>query len=249
MNKIQSALAALVLTTASALSFINATHETMVLKGEVSDESMKALTDKMTNDPFLLKRFMNRKLIIDSPGGSVDALDFFKTVEDLEGGKLVTVTNNLAASAASTIFLLGDERLVGENAEILIHEVRVIIGNLPVTYSDLKSVLEHNKLAPNSQLEGKRLSMPMGLMDVLISAPQKQDPNKTVVDDIKEIFGDQLKDVVDNMSKTHETMIKFLMKRLNKSREFVTSKLLVTNTDISLDAKQALEVGVATGRA
>lgn len=65
-------------------------------------------------------------LLINSPGGSVFAgLAFYDQLQQLRaaGHKVITQTLGMAASMGGILLQAGDERLIGANASVLIHEV------------------------------------------------------------------------------------------------------------------------------
>lgn len=74
-------------------------------------------------------------VVIDSPGGS---FDFFSTRGPIIKRLGITTIANHVYSAATILFILGAERIVHRESEILLHEVRVITGNgQHVTVSDV----------------------------------------------------------------------------------------------------------------
>lgn len=243
----------------------NNSSETLLLNGEVTEESMNRLSEDLVNDGRLMNMLMTRTLVINSPGGTVKDLEFFKAVRSLSNAKFDTVTYGLAASCAADIFLLGQNRLMGSEATVLFHELRLMVLNEVITYTDLKSVFEKGKLGPNSELEGKRLLVNGIPLANLKQAPLSKKPRKvmdgdkdnedkskkalTIVDDIKVLFGERLGKIVKDMDKAHESHIKFIMKRLGQDREFVLKHLLIPNVDVELDLDTALKLGVATGKA
>lgn len=81
---------------------------------------------RTSSDPIVIR--------LSSPGGSViDGLALYDTIKSLsaEGIKITTVALGWAASMAAVLLQAGNERVVGNNAYILIHEVSsAAIGKL-----------------------------------------------------------------------------------------------------------------------
>ncbi len=193
---------------------------------------MTPIIADLMDDNKLLEPFMTTTLTINSPGGYVSQLELLIEAVENSPRKIVTKLPRFAASAASSMFLLGKERLMGKKAEILFHEVRIMVGGVfgmgstVLTYSDLKSILVNGTLAPNSALAHKEVE---------------------VIKMVKTDIGAALPAVVASLEQTHEAHIKFLMDKLNMTREVVLKTLLVTNTDIVLNFEQARKLNVATG--
>lgn len=69
----------------------------------------------------------NIRLIFNSPGGSViDGLaliDYINEIREEFGTKITTVALGFAASMAAVVLQAGDERVVGRNAYLMLHEI------------------------------------------------------------------------------------------------------------------------------
>lgn len=81
-------------------------------------------------------------VIFNSPGGSVfNGLALYDAIQAIkaEGVPVTTVVRGMAASMAGILLQAGDERIIGENAYILIHEVSSVhIGNASELDDQLK---------------------------------------------------------------------------------------------------------------
>lgn len=65
-------------------------------------------------------------LVINSAGGSMaHALGFYSTIQDIIGLKVNTICSYVAGSAALLLFMLGGERLMSEQANLLLHDATV----------------------------------------------------------------------------------------------------------------------------
>lgn len=241
-NKLKISLAALLTSAALIVAVDKATHETLLLNSQVDATSMSELIREITNDGVLLNKLMRTTLIINSPGGYVSQLDLFKEVLKTQGRVLTTELPRFAASAASDIFLLGETRLMHRDATILFHEVAIMLGQFRVTYSDLKSILENDTLAPNSALASATRKV-SGVADLLNASTEDFD----IVKAIKNALGDELRPLVEQLEATHNEHIKFLMSRTGMSEAEVRNTLLITNIDTTLTFEQALAHNIATG--
>lgn len=208
-------------------------RETDILNAEVTSESISPLVKNLMDDSPLLEPFMTTTLVINSPGGSVDQMNLLLEAGLKSTRTIVTKVPKFAASAAADIFLMGDVRLMGKDAKVLFHEVRIAVGGFfgiggyYVTYTDLKSILETGKLGPNSSYAKEEAS---------------------VVSAVKENIGTTLAELVNIMTELHEDHIAYLMKRLDMTREDVLKHLLIPNKDVILNYKQAKKLGIATGQ-
>lgn len=93
-----------------------------------------SVLDGETETPFFEKA---KELVIqiNSPGG--DAHEVFKMIDFLAMlkrakhlGKVTTVVNGLACSAATILSMSGDERLITKNSYMMIHEISGIVGGV-----------------------------------------------------------------------------------------------------------------------
>lgn len=238
--------ATLLLTTAAVLT----SKETVLLNSEVSARSIAPLVKELNNNP-ILDPFRGYHLVLNSPGGLVLQEQLLIEMMKSSGRKITTEVPVFAASAAASLFLHGKERVMHKGAVLVIHEVRVPLSqDLVMTYSDAKSILEHGKLAPNSSLKGERLGS-VNLLDMLIGGGVKggkdsKDDGKTIVDDIKERFGDKLKELVAGMEKDHLKDIQHIMLVTGLTKATVEKEILISNVDNYISADKALELGLAT---
>lgn len=81
-------------------------------------------------------------IVLNSPGGSVihglALFDFLDQVRD-SGWKITTVARGMAASMGGVLLQSGDERIIGKNANLLIHEVSTLgIGKLSEIEDEIK---------------------------------------------------------------------------------------------------------------
>lgn len=93
--------------------------------GSVSGDSAKACIAKLTKwsrrDPGC-----DMTIIFNSPGGSViDGLGLYDCITEMQqrGHKVTTVVRGYAASMGGILLQAGDERVIGANAYVLIHEL------------------------------------------------------------------------------------------------------------------------------
>lgn len=224
MTKTQKLIAGALLTVAAVLGLREVSHTEVVLSSLVTPEAGLEVTQRILNLPRYTSFINNATLTINSPGGVVSVLEFIKEVIKDKKVYLTTKVPVFAASAAADLFLMGETRLMGADATVIIHEARMKVGDSYVTYSDLKSILDTGLPAANSKLSPKVLVIIKTLL-----------PKKV------------LTALVEKLEKSHEGHIEFLMRRLNMPRQEVLTKLLIPNIDVELNLTQALELGVATG--
>ena len=233
IKKISIALLATVAATVATIGANKMLNEVYILNDQVTETSITPLVQDLTNDPTLLEKVMTTRIIINSPGGSVNQLDFLKAVRDTSHRKIQTELPKFAASAAADIFLIGDTRLMAKHAEILFHEVRRMLGGgifgggVMVTFTDLKEIHESGKLGPNSDHEGKE---------------------KEIVELVRTTFTEkELTEIVEKLQESHDGHVEFLMERLDMKKSEVLEKLLIPNVDVTLTHDEAIELRVATG--
>jgi ATP-dependent Clp endopeptidase proteolytic subunit ClpP len=82
------------------------------------------------------------EIVFNSPGGSVihglALYDFIKQLQD-KNHKVTTVARGMAASMGGVLLQAGDERIIGKNAHVLIHEVSTLgIGKLSEIEDEVK---------------------------------------------------------------------------------------------------------------
>lgn len=233
IKKIGIALLATVAITVAAIGVNKMLNEVYILNDVVTESSITPLVTDVINDSSLLEPFMTTRIILNSPGGQVNQLDFLKEIRDTSHRKFQTELPKFAASAAADIFLVGDTRLMGKNAEILFHEVRIILGGglfgggTMITFTDLKAIHESGKLGPNSEHEGKEQE--------IVSLVRKTLTEK------------ELTEIVEKLQESHDEHLEFLMERLNMKKSEVLEKLLIPNVDVTLTHDEAIELHVATG--
>lgn len=87
----------------------------------------------------------NITILFNSPGGSVtDGLALYDFLDELkfQGHKITTVARGMAASMGGVLLQAGQERVIGRNAHVLIHEVSSMnIGKTSEMEDELKFVL------------------------------------------------------------------------------------------------------------
>ena len=89
--------------------------------GDSARSCIHALTKWSRRDPGC-----DMTLVFNSPGGSViDGLALYDCITELKGKghKITTVARGYAASMGGILLQAGDERIVGANAHVLIHEI------------------------------------------------------------------------------------------------------------------------------
>lgn len=230
INKATKVLAFSLFSVATVLTVDKGLHETILLNSDVDAASVSKLIADLTDDGPILDRLITTRFIIDSNGGSVRQLDLLKAVIKSHYRYIETELHGMAASAAADLFLVGDKRYMGKDAQVLFHEVRIMLGGgffgggIMVTYTDFDSLLKTGKFASNSKIKGAEEVVLKALKDA----------------------GASLEEVVKSLKTSHEEHIAYLMDRLNMSRQEVTTKLLVPNEDIVFNQEQALALGVAT---
>jgi ATP-dependent Clp protease protease subunit len=84
----------------------------------------------------------NLTVVLNSPGGSViHGLALYDFLEGLkgEGWRITTIARGMAASMGGVLLQVGDERIIGKNANLLIHEVSTLgIGKLSEIEDEIK---------------------------------------------------------------------------------------------------------------
>lgn len=87
-------------------------------------------------------QFAPVEIVFNSPGGSViDGLALYDELLDLrnKGCKIKTVARGMAASMGGILLQAGDERVIGRNAHVLIHEVSTLgMGKLSEIEDEIK---------------------------------------------------------------------------------------------------------------
>lgn len=223
LKHVKTALLAAVATAALLVVDSKFLHETVILDGNVVAESVRPVLEELTNDGPFLNKLIRTRFLINSNGGSVSAMNMLIRTARASGRQITTEVTNMAASAAADMFLMGDTRLMSKEAQIVIHEVRIMVGNSMITYTDLKSLLETGKLPDNSKAD------PMIVSIILMSGIE------------------ELKELVKEMGIEHENHIVYIMNRTGLSREDVLKNLLIPNVDVYLGLEDALKFNIATG--
>jgi ATP-dependent protease ClpP protease subunit len=91
----------------------------------------KALADIVDNE--------RKILIINSGGGNVEpAMAFYDLIRHTSKKGLETVAAGEIASSAVILFCSGQKRLIGENAYVYLHNIRMSFGNTKPTDKDIK---------------------------------------------------------------------------------------------------------------
>jgi ATP-dependent Clp endopeptidase proteolytic subunit ClpP len=105
-------------------------------------------------------------IVFNSPGGNViDGLALYDFIDELKanGHKITTVARGMAASMGGILLQAGDERIIGANAHILIHEITTaMIGKFSEIEDEVafcKMLQERllNILAERSTLTAKQI--------------------------------------------------------------------------------------------
>jgi len=202
--------------------------KTLAITEEITGASVKELATELAQDDFIA-RLKPVKVVINSPGGSVADLDLLLAIKSHR--ELITVAPKFAASAASSIFLMGDTRIVGKDAKILLHNVRIFVANEAITRFDLKDELDRRAAG------GAVIKDPVGPLDIMFGGKTANDilrsiPQKT----LEEIYGEFLvadKALHDEIQKA--TGNKALADKVYNSRE-----------DQIFNAKESLKEHIAT---
>lgn len=100
-------------------------HHVYPFMGEVSKDSARACIAKLTKWS-RRDEACDMTLVFNSPGGSViDGLALYDCITELKGKghKVTTVARGYAASMGGILLQAGDERIIGANAHVLIHEI------------------------------------------------------------------------------------------------------------------------------
>lgn len=160
--------------------------KTIAITEEINGASVKELATELAQDDFLA-RLKPVKVVINSPGGVVSDLNLLLALKSKR--ELITVTPKFAASAASTIFLMGDRRIIGKDATVLLHNVRVFIGNEAITRFDLKDELDRRAAG------GVVSKEQIGTLDLMFGGKTAKDIIKTIPQNIlEEYYADFLKE-------------------------------------------------------
>ena len=123
---------------------------------------------------------------------------------------------------------------MAEDAELLYHESRVVIGGLfglggiTVTHTDLKSIAETGEVHKTSPHKGKAAK---DVAEMLLKMVTKE----------------ALKEFVAKLDKAQEKEIKYISSITGKSIEVIKKELFKPNEDVVVDYKKARELGLATG--
>ena len=89
-------------------------------------------------------------LVITSPGGLVSAYEVLLDRMSRSELHIRTKVHTYAASAGALMFLMGDERVMEENAQILFHYARIHVLGVPITAKVLSDYLS-GKAVPTSE--------------------------------------------------------------------------------------------------
>lgn len=118
-------------------------HHVYRYSESVSERSVKAAIDQLT----LWHRLApgcGIEIVFDSPGGSViDGMDFFDFIQELrrDGHRITTATRGMAASMAGILLQAGDERVMGAESYILIHQIQTgVIGKIGEIKDEVKFI-------------------------------------------------------------------------------------------------------------
>lgn len=225
LKHVKTALLAAVATAALLVVDSKFLHETVILDGNVVAESVRPVLEELTDDGPFLNKLIRTRFLINSNGGSVSAMNMLIRTARASGRQITTEVTNMAASAAADMFLMGDTRLMSKEAQIVIHEVRIIAGGVMYTYTDLKSLLETGKLPANTQSHKN-----LGLLSIGADFSKEE-----------------LEELVKEMGIEHENHIVYIMNRTGLSREDVLKNLLIPNVDVYLGLEDALKFNIATG--
>lgn len=106
----------------------------IVINDVISKESLAAASSKLLTMHFDKDFNDNAQLIINSPGGYLDACWAFIDIMDTVRMPIRTIAMGEIASAATMIFVAGDERIMAPNSTAMIHNFSA--GNFG-TYYDL----------------------------------------------------------------------------------------------------------------
>jgi len=208
------------------ISLTSVTVTETQLNAEVREDSITPVVEKYIQMPGFFDSAKTFVLNINSPGGSVYQEEYLINMLTQSKSRIVTKVPSFAASAATSIFLAGDERLIGKDAVLMFHEVRIMVAGEVITYTDLKTLLEDGYF---SNMKSQHFV------------------NMELAQQVKDLLGRNLKAIVENIDKTHERHIKYLMERTGLDRETIEAEIVIPNVDKELNAEDALRLNIATG--
>jgi len=227
MDNFRDGMIGLMLAGMSIVGIDRYTHETVFMQDIVKDKTVNSIIKELYNDGELFSIFKRLRLVLDTPGGAVNDGDRLISHLESSGRHITTEIHNFAASMGAVLFLVGDNRLMNKEAKILFHQIRIMLANGDiVTLADLEEIVKSGRVLDNSPLKDKE---------------------EMIVAIVKDMFQDKLEEYVKHMRTEEDEHVKYIAKRIGKSESFVKEHLVRPNEDITLTAKQALEMNIATG--
>jgi ATP-dependent protease ClpP protease subunit len=116
------------------------------------DETITRLKSNCVSSMSTNNEKITIRLYIDSPGGNLKDcfkfIDYIKIIKNIHNIHLITIGIGEIASAGTLIHIIGDERYITENSEVMIHE---LYSGTSCKYTEFKSYMKtledaHNKL-------------------------------------------------------------------------------------------------------
>lgn len=235
--------------------FKNFNVNNLELVGEVTEKTARQLVKELNDAGKIRLPFEVVDIDISSPGGSIYAMHrIIGNIKEL-GFKVTTRTYSYAASAAGDIFLMGDRRIIGKEAMVLIHEGRIQHQDgLILTTTDVHEIVTKGDFPPNTSEHNKKVleklkngevkqSPLMALMGITADGTKYKDKTPK---EIAEMLKPDLVELDKDMQRLHKAHIKFLMERLNMTEADIIKKVLIPNVDKEFTAEEALKLGIAT---
>jgi len=103
----------------------------------VSFESIDGVLVSLDEAEVVIHKNEDFKLIITSGGGRIDAFNLLLDRLIRTNLHITTKVHTYAASAAAMMFILGDERIMNEDAVLIFHKSRIIVQGTHITANDM----------------------------------------------------------------------------------------------------------------
>lgn len=173
------------------------------------------------------------EVILTSPGGLVSAFKTLLHRMSLSPLHIRTVVHTGAYSAGAYTFILGDERVMEEDAEIMFHYARFSVRGQTITATVLRDYFKNRDLIERK----KNMCLKIGAKQIC------RDVRSPIEKALGEFPDSTLKKWLKGLTKINNFMYQVVETRLGKE---IADKVLIDGKDIYLTAKEALELGIAT---
>lgn len=224
----------LMMLVAAAASTIN-TDTRIPLYGPFTEQHARYIATKVIAANELVFPGKTITLVVNSIGGENSSLK--SMLNELKASKVTVNTEaiDMASSAGAILFTAGKERTMQKDSKLMFHRARVMLpGPIVLTVTDLKIFQKTGKFpdAVFKTLPPEVLAM--GLIPILTES-------------IAKLLGEELTQIINDLEQFNNNIVNLVAKNIGKSPAFVVKNLLPElDEDITLTARQALELGVAT---